>query len=286
MKKSSDKNEKAEPSRRVRLYPSARTPKTDRFPDSSHRAPSVTPRTPDACRINKFFTQQGIGSRREADQWIEAGRITINGRVAKLGDRVVPGDTVARDDKVVPWGNRPVYIKFHKPLGVTTTCELDVPDNIIAYIGHAQRIFPIGRLDKDSSGLILLTNDGDIVNKVLRAEHGHEKEYLVQVDRPFDQAFLDRMAGGVVILDKKTKPCTAGRRGPREFRLILTEGRNRQIRRMCEALGYRVTALHRVRIMNVTIESLAVGQWKNLSEREQGELFATLRRSGRQGRET
>lgn len=251
-------------------------------PSSSNAPSSHEP----ACRINKFFTQQGIGSRREADQWIEAGRITINGRVAQLGDRVVPGDTVARDGKVVPWGNRSVYIKFHKPLGVTTTCELDVPDNIIAYIGHAQRIFPIGRLDKDSSGLILLTNDGEIVNKVLRAEHGHEKEYLVQVDRPFDQTLLDRMAGGVVILDKMTKPCTASRRGPREFRLILTEGRNRQIRRMCETLGYRVTALHRVRIMNITIEGLAAGQWNNLSEREQDELFATLRRSERQGAET
>lgn len=238
-----------------------------------------------ACRINKFFTQQGITSRREADHWIESGRITINGRVARLGDRVVPGDTVARDGKVIPWGNRPVYIKFHKPLGVTTTCELDVPDNIIAYIGHAQRIFPIGRLDKDSSGLILLTNDGEIVNRVLRAEHGHEKEYLVQVDRPFDQGFLDRMAGGVVILDKKTKPCTISRRGPREFRIILTEGRNRQIRRMCETLGYRVTALHRIRIMNITIEGLAVGQWKNLAEREQEELFAALQRSARQGAE-
>jgi 23S rRNA pseudouridine2604 synthase len=246
-------------------------------------ASRLTPHEQDACRINKFFTQQGIGSRREADQWIETGHVTINGRVAKLGDRVVPGDTVARDGRVIPWGNRPVYIKFHKPLGVTTTCELDVPDNIIAFIGHAQRIFPIGRLDKDSSGLILLTNDGEIVNKVLRAEHGHEKEYLVQVDRPFDQTFLDRMTGGVVILDKKTKPCTASRRGPREFRLILTEGRNRQIRRMCEVLGYRVTALHRVRIMNITIEGLAAGQWKNLAEREQEELFATLRRSARQG---
>jgi 23S rRNA pseudouridine2604 synthase len=282
MKKTPDRNEQAKPSRRVRLYPSARTSKTDRPPDSSRHASPVASPAPDACRINKFFTQQGIGSRREADQWIETGHVTINGRVAKLGDRVVPGDTVARDGKVILWGNRSVYIKFHKPLGVTTTCELDVPDNIIAFIGHAQRIFPIGRLDKDSSGLILLTNDGEIVNKVLRAEHGHEKEYLVQVDRPFDQTFLDRMTGGVVILDKKTKPCTASRRGPREFRLILTEGRNRQIRRMCEALGYRVTALHRIRIMNITIEGLAAGQWKNLAEREQEELFATLRRSERQ----
>jgi 23S rRNA pseudouridine2604 synthase len=247
----------------------------------AHHASPVTHHAPESCRINKFFTQQGIASRREADQWIEAGRVTINGRVAELGDRVVPGDVIARDGAVIPWGNRPVYIKFHKPLGVTTTCELDVPDNIIAYIGHAQRIFPIGRLDKDSSGLILLTNDGGIVNRVLRAEHGHEKEYLVQVDRPFDQTFLDHMARGVVILDRKTKPCTITRRGPREFRIILTEGRNRQIRRMCETLGYRVTALHRIRVMNITIEGLAVGQWKDLSDREREDLFAMLRRSGR-----
>jgi 23S rRNA pseudouridine2604 synthase len=286
MKKTSDKNEKAEPSRRVRLYPSSRILKSDRSPDPTRHPSPVTRHVPSgSCRINKFFTQQGIGSRREADQWIEAGRVTINGRVARLGDRVAPGDIVARDGKIIPWGNRPVYIKFHKPLGVTTTCELDVPDNIIAYIGHAQRIFPIGRLDKDSSGLILLTNDGEIVNQVLRAEHGHEKEYLVQVDRPFDPAFLDRMAAGVVILGRRTRPCTASRRGPREFRIILTEGRNRQIRRMCEALGYRVTALHRVRVMNVTIEGLAVGCWKDLSDREREELFATLRRSARQGAE-
>lgn len=254
-------------------------------PGATQKSPSphssrLTPHaSAENCRINKFFTQQGIASRREADQWIESGRVTINGRVAQLGDRVRPGDTVARDGTVIPWGNKPVYIKFHKPLGVTTTCELDVPDNIIAYIGHAQRIFPIGRLDKDSSGLILLTNDGQIVNQILRAEHGHEKEYLVQVDRPFDQDFLDRMARGVVILDKPTKPCTISRRGSREFRIILTEGRNRQIRRMCEALGYRVTALHRIRVMNVTIEGLAVGQWKNLTEREWQDLSMTLKKT-------
>jgi 23S rRNA pseudouridine2604 synthase len=257
--------------------PSGSSPGAVPNPSSPHPS-SLTPHAP-GCRINKFFTQQGIASRREADQWIESGRVTINGRVAKLGDRAQPGDTVAKDGTVIPWGNKPVYIKFHKPLGVTTTCELDVPDNIIAYIGHAQRIFPIGRLDKDSSGLILLTNDGQIVNKILRAEHGHEKEYLVQVDRPFDQDFLDRMARGVVILDRPTRPCAVSRRGPREFRIILTEGRNRQIRRMCEALGYRVTALHRIRVMNITIEGLAVGQWKNLTEREWQDLSMTLRKT-------
>lgn len=232
-------------------------------------------------RINGFFTQQGICSRREADRLVEEGRVTINGRVAVLGDRVGPNDVIARDGLVVPWGNEPVYIKFHKPVGITTTTELRVPGNIIAYIGHPARIFPIGRLDKDSSGLILLTNDGAIVNEILRVEHGHEKEYLVQVDRPFDQAFLDRMARGVVIVGRPTRPCAISRRGPRDFRIVLTEGRNRQIRRMCQALGYRVVALHRIRIMTITLDGLKVGQWKNLGRRERDQLFESFRRSSR-----
>jgi len=247
-------------------------------PTGSSEAASASP---DLIRINKFFTQQGRCSRREADRLIEEGRVTINGRVAVLGDHVRPGDVIARDGTVVPWGNEPVYIKFHKPVGVTTTTEPDVPDNIIAFIGHPARIFPIGRLDKDSSGLILLTNDGDIVNRVLRAEHGHQKEYLVEVDRPYDHGFLERMARGVVILGKPTRPCTIARLGPRTFRIILTEGRNRQIRRMCQALGYRVAALHRVRIMHITIQGLAAGQWKNLSGRERTQLLEVLRSKSR-----
>ena len=246
-------------------------------PPAGRDAPPA--RAAESLRINKFFTRQGICSRREADRWIQEGRITINGRVAVLGDQVGPGDVIARDGAVVPWGNVFVYIKYHKPVGITTTSEPDVPGNIIAAVGHPERIFPVGRLDKDSSGLILLTNDGEIVNRILRAEHYHEKEYLVQVDRPFDQAFLDRMARGVVILGKPTRPCTIRRVGRRDFRIILTEGRNRQIRRMCQALGYRVVALHRIRIMNVRIGDLPVGQWKNLSERERTELFHALDRS-------
>jgi len=231
------------------------------------------------CRINKFFTQQGLCSRREADRLITEGRITINGRVAVLGDQVGPADVIARDGVVVPWGNAPVYLKFHKPVGITTTSESHVPGNIIASIGYPERIFPIGRLDKDSSGLILLTNDGEIVNQILRAEHGHEKEYLVQLDRAFDQGFLDRMARGVVILGKRTRPCVVSRRGQREFRVVLTEGRNRQIRRMCQALGYRVIALHRIRIMNITIYGLPVGRWKHLSDQERTQLLAAIGRS-------
>lgn len=268
--------------------PSAKLYKRARKPPSaeSHKAPAAPPPVVGAAgellRINKFFTRQGLCSRREADRLVEEGRVTINGRRAVLGDQVGPGDVVARDGVVLSRGNEPVYLKFHKPIGVTTTTELDVPDNIIAYIGHAKRIFPVGRLDKDSSGLILLTNDGEIVNRVLRAEHGHEKEYLVRVNRPFDQAFLDRMAGGVEILGKPTRPCTVTRRGRQEFRIILMEGRNRQIRRMCQALGYRVVALHRMRIMNIELGDLPAGQWKNLSDRERIQLLAILGRSGEQ----
>jgi 23S rRNA pseudouridine2604 synthase len=232
-------------------------------------------------RINKFFTEQGACSRREADQLIQDGRVTINDRVAVLGDRVGPEDVVRKDGTVVPWGNPPIYIKYHKPVGVTTTSERHVPNNIIASVGHAERIFPIGRLDKDSSGLILLTNHGDIVNRILRSEYAHEKEYLVRLNRPFDAAFLTRMAGGVVILGERTRRCRISRTGPREFSIVLTEGRNRQIRRMCHALGYRVGALHRIRIMNVTVGGLRPGQWKNLTEAERDDLFQALNEADR-----
>lgn len=233
----------------------------------------------DSIRINKFFTQHGICSRREADRLVETGRVTINQKVAVLGDRVRSGDVIARDGKIIPWGQEAVYIKYHKPVGVTTTSEAHVPRNIIAEIGHPERIFPIGRLDKDSSGLILLTNDGDIVNAILRTEHGHEREYEVSVDRPFDRDFLDRMASGVVILGRPTKPCRLDRLGPRRFRIFLTEGRNRQIRRMCRALGYRVTELHRVRIMHITIGELAKGRWQPLTSQERDELFRAVGKS-------
>lgn len=237
----------------------------------------------DKLRINKFFTHHGICSRREADRLIEAGRVTINQRVACLGDQVCPGDVIARDGQVIPWGTAPVYIKYYKPVGVTTTSESHVTRNIIAEIGHPERIFPIGRLDKDSSGLILLTNDGDIVNEILRTEHGHEREYEVSVDRPFDQTFIDSMAQGVVILDRPTKPCRVERIGPARFRIILTEGRNRQIRRMCQLLGYRVLALHRVRIMHITLAGLVPEAWKPLTDEERRQLFQAVGRGSSQG---
>ena len=229
-------------------------------------------------RINKFFTEHGICSRREADRLIESGVVTINGRVAKLGDQVEPTDVIARAGRVIPWGKADLYIKYHKPVGVTTTSESHVPRNIIAEIGHPERIFPIGRLDKDSSGLILLTNDGNIVNEILRAEFGHEREYLVQVDRPFDQSFLDHLSRGVVILGSKTKPCRTMRMRRDQFRIILTEGRNRQIRRMCQALGYRVIMLHRMRIMHITVNGLSAGSWKELTSPERKELLRAVGR--------
>ena len=233
----------------------------------------------DTIRINKFFTEHGICSRREADRLIEAGRVTINDAVAKLGDQVTPADVIARDGQVISWGQARIYLKYHKPVGVTTTSEAHVPRNIIQEIGHPERIFPIGRLDKDSSGLILLTNDGDIVNDILRTEFGHEREYEVVLDRPYDQSVLDRLAAGVVILGRKTKPCRVERLGPKRFRIVLTEGRNRQIRRMSQAVGYRVVALHRVRIMHITLAGLAAGSWKPLTPREREELLKAVGRT-------
>ena len=210
---------------------------------------------------------------------VELGTITINGHAAKMGDRVGPTDVIARDGRVIPWGKAPVYIKYHKPVGVTTTSEPHVDRNIIEEIGHSERIFPIGRLDKDSSGLILMTNDGDIVNEILRTEFGHEREYLVEVDRPFGQSFLDQMSCGVEVLGKKTKRCQTARVGRNRFRIVLTEGLNRQIRRMCRALGYRVTSLHRVRIMHITITGLRVGEWRELTAQERERLLKAVGRS-------
>lgn len=231
-----------------------------------------------SIRINKFFTEHGICSRREADRLIESGVITINGRVARLGDQVTFTDVIAREGQVISWGKPHLYLKYHKPIGVTTTTEPHITRNIIEEIGHQERIFPIGRLDKDSSGLILLTNDGNIVNEILRTEFGHEREYLVQVDHPFDQVFLDRMAAGVVVLGSRTRPCRMMRAGRDQFRIILTEGRNRQIRRMCQTLGYRVVKLHRTRIMHITIEGLEVSEWRELSSEERDQLLIAVGR--------
>ena len=235
----------------------------------------------DAIRINKFFTEHGLASRRAADRLIEEGRVTINGRRAVLGDVVGRDDHVELDNQPVAWGHERIYIKYHKPIGVTTTTELEVEGNIISAINHPSRIFPVGRLDKDSSGLIFLTNDGDLVNQILRVEFGHEREYRVQVDRPFNQAFLDRMSKGVMVLGRPTRPCKVWAVAKGCFHIVLTEGRNRQIRRMCEALDYRVIALQRVRIMHVTLEDLPVGSWKDLSQSERDKLLQAVGRKSK-----
>jgi 23S rRNA pseudouridine2604 synthase len=219
-------------------------------------------------RLNKFISETGACSRREADAWIEAGRVTVNGCPAALGTQVGEGDQVCIDGRPVGAPKRHVYLALNKPVGITCTTERRVRGNIVDFVGHRERIFPIGRLDKDSEGLILLTNNGDIVNEILRSENEHEKEYLVEVDRPLTGEFLRAMAAGVPILDTVTKPCRVERVGRNSFRIVLTQGLNRQIRRMCEHFGYRVRRLRRVRIINVRIDGIPVGKWRNLRRQE------------------
>ncbi len=219
-------------------------------------------------RINKFLSETGACSRREADEWIAAGRVSVNGSVAVLGTQVSDGDEVLLDGRPLATKPHRVYIALNKPVGIECTTDRDVPGNIVDFVGHRERIFPIGRLDKDSEGLILLTNDGDIVNRVLRAEHEHEKEYIVSVDRPLTPQFLQGMASGVPILDTVTNPCTLRQIGRNTFRIVLTQGLNRQIRRMCEHFDYTVRRLQRVRIMHVHLGDLPVGRWRNLTPTE------------------
>lgn len=224
-------------------------------------------------RINKYLSEIGYCSRRAADKLLEEGRITINGKKPPLGEKVEEGDVVAVNGRVVsPRSAKHVYIALNKPRGIVCTTDRRVEkDNIIDFIGHPQRIFPIGRLDKPSEGLILLTSDGDIVNKILRARNNHEKEYLVQVNKPITKDFLRRMRNGLPILGTVTRKCVVEQVGPVTFRIILTQGLNRQIRRMCEYLDYRVKRLKRIRIMNIELD-LPVGKWRDLTKRELQEL--------------
>ena len=215
-------------------------------------------------RLNKFISESGATSRRGADAAIAEGRVRVNGQVATLGTQVEPGDAVELDGKPVSARNEFVYIALNKPVGITCTTERHVEGNIIDFVNHPQRIFPIGRLDKDSEGLILLTNNGDIVNELLRVENRHEKEYVVTVDRPVTDEFLRGMAHGVDILDTRTLPCAVRRIGRNVFGIILTQGLNRQIRRMCAAFEYRVWRLQRVRINNLRLDGLAPGKWRDL----------------------
>lgn len=227
-------------------------------------------------RINKFISETGFCSRREADKLVDRGRVTINGAVALLGSQAEPGDDVRIDGKRIGAQRHHVYIMLNKPVGITSTSEAHIEGNIVDFIGHAERIFPIGRLDKDSEGLILLTNDGDVVNPILRSEGKHEKEYIVTVDKPITPSFVKGMSEGVHILGSLTLPCQVTQVTNRVFRIILTEGRNRQIRRMCQAFGYHVRRLQRVRIMNIELGGLAVGKWRDLTEQERMELFKSL----------
>ncbi len=236
-------------------------------------------------RLNKFISDSGFCSRREADKLIEQKRVTINGRLPGLGTKFTPGDEVLVDGKRIKASavNKTdrIYIAYNKPVGITCTTELDIKGNIIDAIGHRQRIFPIGRLDKPSEGLIFLTSDGDIVNKILRAENFHDKEYLVTVDKPLTERFIEQMAKGVPILDTMTKPCKASIQSRFVFKIILTQGLNRQIRRMCEYLGYEVTKLKRIRIMNVHLGNLKPGQWRNLSREEIADINKAVANSSK-----
>jgi len=224
-------------------------------------------------RLNKYISETGVCSRREADKWIEAGRITCNGQLAALGTRVADGDEVRIDGVLIGGKKKQVYIALNKPVGITCTTEGHIEDNIIELVAYPERIFPIGRLDKDSEGLILLTNNGDIVNQILRTENNHEKEYIVTVDRPITDLSLQMMASGVKVMGELTKPCKVRRIDQESFRMILTQGLNRQIRRMCSALGYKAQRLQRVRIMNIHLGTLSPGQWRHLTDPELAALL-------------
>ncbi|KMJ60375.1 pseudouridine synthase [Bacillus sp. LL01] len=227
-------------------------------------------------RINKFISDSGVASRRGADKLIEEGRVKINGKVAKIGGQVNPGDEVLVNGQLIRIARDNVYIALNKPIGITSTTEKQVKGNIIDLVNHPLRLSHIGRLDKESEGLILLTNDGDIINEILRPENKHEKEYIVSVDKPITQDFVKQMSEGVRILDTKTLPCEVEQLSKFDFKIILTQGLNRQIRRMCAELGYEVLRLQRTRIMNIQLGNLPMGQWRDLSKKEKRQLFADL----------
>ncbi|MFQ3234534.1 MAG: pseudouridine synthase [Paraglaciecola sp.] len=238
-----------------------------------------------SIRLNKFISDSGYCSRREADKLIEQSRVTINGVIPVLGTKVQSGDEVRVNSNLIAPSavnkSDRVYIAYHKPVGITCTTERHVKGNIVDAIGHCERIFPIGRLDKPSEGLIFLTSDGDIVNKILRAENAHDKEYIVTVDRPLTERFIHAMGVGVPILETVTKPCTVTMQSRLVFRIVLTQGLNRQIRRMCEYLGYNVIKLKRNRIMSVRLAGLKVGQWRNLTVTEMAQINAAVAQSSK-----
>ena len=227
-------------------------------------------------RLNKFIADSGYCSRREADRLIDEGRVRIDGRVGVLGDRIFPGMVVTVDGQPLSGQGEKVYILLNKPIGVVCTADPREPMNVVDYLNYPIRIFPVGRLDKDSEGLLLLTSDGEIVNRLLRAAGGHEKEYEVVIDRPVTPEFIQKMSSGVPILDTVTLPCRVRRTGERSFNIILVQGLNRQIRRMCKALGCNVRSLRRIRIMNLRIGALRPGQWRMVAPDELAVLLRSL----------
>ena len=236
-----------------------------------------------ATRINKYLSEVGFCSRRAADRLIEEGKVTINGEITEIGSKVEEGDQVeVEGQKIInPTKQKNIYLAFNKPIGIVCTTDRGVePDNIIDFIKYPKRIFPIGRLDKPSEGLIFLTNDGDIVNKILRSKNNHEKEYIVSVNRPINKDFIQSMSNGVEILDTITKNCFVKQLGQKKFKIILTQGLNRQIRRMCESLGYRVKSLKRVRIMNIKLD-VPTGKYREFTKEELIELNRLLENSSK-----
>ena len=236
-------------------------------------------------RLNKFIADSGYCSRREADRLIEEGKVTVNGRVAKLGERVPPGARVIAEKRLISGAGEKAYLAVYKPQGIVCTADSREPNNIVDYINFPGRVYPVGRLDKDSEGLILLTSDGDIVNRILRASGRHEKEYEVAVDRPVTAEFLERMSKGVPVLGQVTLPCRIRKTGPGTFRIILVQGLNRQIRRMCEYLGYNVVHLRRIRIMNIMLGAMRPGEWRLLTDTELNTLMKSLDDVGSGGTE-
>lgn len=226
----------------------------------------------DEVRLNKYISETGFCSRREADKLIEQGRVKIDGAKATTGMKVSKGQSVYIDGKPLKVENELVYIALNKPVGITCTTESKIKGNIVDFINHEKRIFPIGRLDKDSQGLIFMTNDGDIVNKILRAGNNHEKEYIVTVNKAITNEFVKGMSNGVPILGTVTKKCLVKKESKNSFRIILTQGLNRQIRRMCEYFGYEVKKLERIRIMNVSLGNLKIGSWRYLTKKELAEI--------------
>jgi 23S rRNA pseudouridine2604 synthase len=230
-------------------------------------------------RLNKFISETGICSRREADLFIEQGRVIVNGQKVTLGTKVSSADVIKVNGQLLKNKAEAVYLAFHKPVGISCTTDQKDKDNIVAFINYPNRIFPIGRLDKDSEGLIFLTNDGDIVNKILRAGNQHEKEYIVTVNKSITNSFVQKMSRGVSILDTVTRKCFVEKIGQNTFKIILVQGLNRQIRRMCEVLGYKATRLKRTRIMNVTLTDIAPGKWRYLTDTEKKILLQLVTNS-------